>query len=76
MFICTANVLDTIPGPVARPHGGDPAARIHPRRKSCRSRAATWCPRQLEATGLAAGQCEIGDDALAAIIDDYTREAG
>ena len=29
MFICTANVLDTIPGPAARPHGGHPAARLH-----------------------------------------------
>ncbi len=32
--------------------------------------------RQLAATGLTAEQCAIGDDALAAIIDDYTREAG
>src|ERR1019366_6860378 len=32
--------------------------------------------RQLGATGLKAEQCAIGDDALAAIIDDYTREAG
>jgi ATP-dependent Lon protease len=32
--------------------------------------------RQLEATGLTAEQCAIGDDALAAIIDDHTREAG
>jgi ATP-dependent Lon protease len=32
--------------------------------------------RQLEATGLKAEQCGISDDALAAIIDDYTREAG
>ena len=29
MFICTANVLDTIPGAAARPHGGHPAARLH-----------------------------------------------
>src|SRR4030095_1908822 len=33
-------------------------------------------PRQLAATGLRAEQCEIDDDALTAIIDDYTREAG
>ena len=32
--------------------------------------------RQLEATGLKADQCEISDDALTAIIEDYTREAG
>ena len=33
-------------------------------------------PRRLAATGLTPSQCDIGDDALAAIIDDYTREAG
>jgi ATP-dependent Lon protease len=32
--------------------------------------------RQLEATGLKAEQCPISDEALAVIIDDYTREAG
>jgi ATP-dependent Lon protease len=32
--------------------------------------------RQLGATGLKPEQCAIGDDALSAIIDDYTREAG
>jgi ATP-dependent Lon protease len=33
-------------------------------------------PRQLKATGLSAVQCEITDEALLAIIHDYTREAG
>ena len=33
-------------------------------------------PRQLAAAGITAERCEITDDALAAIIDDYTREAG
>jgi ATP-dependent Lon protease len=32
--------------------------------------------RQLGATGLSAEQCDIGEDALRAIIRDYTREAG
>ena len=32
--------------------------------------------RQLAATGLKPEQCEISDEALSAIIDDYTREAG
>jgi ATP-dependent Lon protease len=31
MFITTANLLDPIQ-PAARPHGGDPARRLHPRR--------------------------------------------
>ena len=39
LFIATANLLDTIPRPAARPHGGDPARRAtRPRRRS-RSRA-------------------------------------
>ena len=29
MFITTANTLDTVPGAAARPHGGDPARRLH-----------------------------------------------
>jgi ATP-dependent Lon protease len=32
--------------------------------------------RQLEASGLKPGACEITDDAIRAIIEDYTREAG
>jgi len=32
--------------------------------------------RQLKATGLSPGACEITDDAIRAIIQDYTREAG
>jgi ATP-dependent Lon protease len=33
-------------------------------------------PRQLEACGLTAAQCELPDEALRSIIRDYTREAG
>ena len=33
LFIATANVADTIPGPAARPHGGDPLRRVHHRRE-------------------------------------------
>jgi ATP-dependent Lon protease len=33
-------------------------------------------PRQLKATGLTTGQCEITDNALLMIIHDYTRESG
>ena len=29
LFICTANQLETIPGAAARPHGRDPALRLH-----------------------------------------------
>ena len=33
VFIATANVAETIPGPAARPDGGDPLRRLHRRRE-------------------------------------------
>jgi ATP-dependent Lon protease len=75
MFICTANVLDTIPGPlrdrmeIIQLPGYTAQEKLQIARRYL-------VPRQLTATGLRAEQCEIGDDALMAIIDDYTREAG
>jgi ATP-dependent Lon protease len=75
MFICTANVLDTIPGPlrdrmeIIQLPGYTAQEKLQIARRYL-------VPRQLEATGLAAAQCEISDDALLAIINDYTREAG
>ncbi|HET7527051.1 MAG TPA: endopeptidase La, partial [Burkholderiaceae bacterium] len=75
MFICTANVLDTIPGPlrdrmeVIQLPGYTAQEKLQIARRYL-------LPRQREATGLSAEQCEVTDAALAAIIDDYTREAG
>jgi ATP-dependent Lon protease len=75
MFICTANVLDTIPGPlrdrmeIIQLPGYTAQEKLQIARRYL-------VPRQLKATGLAALQCEITDDALTAIIHDYTREAG
>ena len=75
MFICTANVLDTIPGPlrdrmeVIQLPGYTAQEKLEIARRYL-------VARQLVATGLAPEQCEIGDDALMAIIGDYTREAG
>jgi ATP-dependent Lon protease len=75
MFICTANVLDTIPGPlrdrmeIIQLPGYTAQEKLQIARRYL-------LPRQLVANGLKAEQCEIGDEALAAIIDDYTREAG
>ena len=34
LFVCTANVLDTIPGPLAGPHGNHSALRLHGSRKA------------------------------------------
>jgi ATP-dependent Lon protease len=75
MFICTANVLDTIPGPlrdrmeVIQLPGYTAQEKLQIARRYL-------VPRQLAANGLDAQQCEISDDALLMIIDDYTREAG
>jgi ATP-dependent Lon protease len=75
MFVCTANVLDTIPGPlrdrmeVIQLPGYTAEEKLQIARRYL-------VPRQLEATGITAEQCEITDDALEAIIGDYTREAG
>ena len=75
MFICTANVLDTIPGPLR-----DRMEVIHlpgyTAEEKLQIAKRYLLGRQLTAAGLTAQQCEIGDDALAAIIHDYTREAG
>jgi len=75
MFICTANVLDTIPGPlrdrmeIIQLPGYTAQEKLQIARRYL-------VARQLEATGLKPEQCEISDDALMAIIEDYTREAG
>jgi ATP-dependent Lon protease len=75
MFICTANVLDTIPGPlrdrmeVIELPGYTAQEKLQIARRYL-------VPRRLEATGLKPEQCEISDAAIAKIIDEYTREAG
>jgi ATP-dependent Lon protease len=75
MFICTANVLDTIPGPlrdrmeVIQLPGYTGQEKLQIARRYL-------VERQLKATGLTPEQASIGDDVLMAIIDDYTREAG
>jgi ATP-dependent Lon protease len=75
MFIGTANVLDTIPGPVRdrmeviELPGYTEEEKIEIARRYL-------IKRQLEATGLKPEQCEIEDDAIRTIIRDYTREAG
>ena len=75
MFICTANVLDTIPGPlrdrmeIIQLPGYTAQEKLQIARRYL-------VPRQLKATGLSAEQCQMTDDALLAIVHDYTREAG
>jgi ATP-dependent Lon protease len=75
LFIATANVLDTIPGPLRdrmeiielTGYTDDEKLEIAKRH---------LLPRQLRANGLKAEQVTITDAALLAVIRDYTREAG
>ncbi|MDX3909826.1 MAG: endopeptidase La [Sphingobium sp.] len=75
VFIATANMLDTIPGPlrdrmeIISLAGYTEEEKLHIARNYL-------VQRQLEANGVTAGQVEVDDDALGAIIRHYTREAG
>jgi ATP-dependent Lon protease len=75
LFICTANQLETIPGPlldrmdVIQLSGYTEDEKIQIARRYL-------LPKQLEAHGLSAEQVEVGDDALRTIVREYTREAG
>ena len=75
MFVATANVLDAIPGPLRDrmeiielpSYTSDEKLEIARR---------YLVERQLEANGLKPEQAAITDEALSAIVTDYTREAG
>jgi ATP-dependent Lon protease len=75
VFITTANMLDTVPGPLRdrmeiislAGYTADEKLEIAHR---------YLLRRQIEANGLKAGQVELDDGALRDIIQNYTREAG
>jgi ATP-dependent Lon protease len=75
MFIATANVLDTIPGPV-RDRMEVIEIPGYTEQEKLEIARRYLIRRQFMAAGLAAGQCEITDTAIRDIIRDYTREAG
>ena len=75
MFIATANVLDTIPGPLQdRMETIELAGYTLDEKKHIARRYLV--PRQIEANGLKPSQIEFADPALAAVVEEYTREAG
>ncbi|HEX8959825.1 MAG TPA: endopeptidase La [Solirubrobacterales bacterium] len=75
MFITTANVLDTVPGPLQdRMETIELAGYTLEEKKHIARRYLV--PRQIEANGLKPSQIEIADPALVAVIEEYTREAG
>jgi ATP-dependent Lon protease len=75
MFIATANVADTIPGPlldrmeVIRFDGYTTSEKV------AIARGYLW-PRQLERNGLRAEEVEVSDETLQLVTTEYTREAG
>jgi ATP-dependent Lon protease len=75
VFIATANVLDTIPGPLLdrmetiELAGYTLDEKLHIARRYL-------VDRQVEANGLKPSQVEFSNAALKAIIEEYTREAG
>ena len=75
LFIATANVADTIPGPlldrmeVIRFDGYTTAEKV------AIAQGYLW-PRQIERNGLQADEVEISAEVVQAVITDYTREAG
>jgi ATP-dependent Lon protease len=75
MFIATANVLDTIPGPV-RDRMEVIELPGYTEDEKLQIAERYLLKRQLTATGLTPEQCEISEDAIRTIIRDYTREAG
>jgi ATP-dependent Lon protease len=75
VFIATANMLDTIPGPLRDRMEVISLAGYTASEKFQIARRYLL-PRQLEANGLKPAQVDIADDALRAVIERYTREAG
>jgi len=75
MFVCTANVLDTIPPPlrdrmeIIRLAGYTDDEKLHIAR-------SYLVPRQVTQNGLTPAQAKISDAGLKTIITEYTREAG
>jgi ATP-dependent Lon protease len=75
VFIATANMLDTIPGPL-RDRMEVISLAGYTEDEKLEIAKAYLLRRQIEANGLTGDQVEISDEALTEIIRSYTREAG
>jgi ATP-dependent Lon protease len=75
MFICTANDLDRIPGPL---HDRMEVIRLagYTEEEKLQIAKRYLVPRQIERNGLKRSQVAFSDAGLRTIIGDYTREAG
>ena len=75
VFITTANVLDSVPGPL-RDRMEIIGLPGYTEEEKLEIAKRYLVRRQLEANGLKIDQVQVGDAVLAAVIRDYTREAG
>ena len=75
LFICTANQLDGIPGPL-RDRMEILMLEGYTEREKLEIAKRYLLPRQLKENGLAEGQVVLSDAVIFAIIRGYTREAG
>jgi ATP-dependent Lon protease len=75
MFIATANVADTIPGPLLDRMEVIRFDGYTTSEKTAIARGYLW-PRQLERNGLRPEEVEISDELLRTVATEYTREAG
>ncbi|MHB8694062.1 MAG: endopeptidase La [Solirubrobacteraceae bacterium] len=75
MFIATANLADTIPGPLLDRMEVIRFDGYTTSEKTAIARGYLW-PRQLDRNGLRAEEVEISDELLSTVVTEYTREAG
>ena len=75
LFIATANVAETIPGPLLDRMEVVGFDGYTTDEKVAIARGYLW-PRQLERNGLEAEEVEIADEVLETVVTEYTREAG
>jgi ATP-dependent Lon protease len=75
VFIATANIADTIPGPLLDRMEVIRFDGYTTDEKTAIARGYLW-PRQRERNGLREDEVTIEDDVLRTVVTDYTREAG
>ena len=75
LFVCTANTLDSIPGPLLDRMEVVRLSGYITEEKLAIAKRHLW-PKQLDKAGVSARQLSISDSALRALIEGYAREAG
>ena len=75
LFICTANTMDSIPGPLLDRMEVIRLSGYITEEKVQIARQHLW-PRALERAGVKPGQLRISDSAMRQIVEGYAREAG